>query len=129
MVVDSPPGMIRPSRPLRCSGKRTSDVSTLRRLSIAICSAKSPCKARTPIFIFVHYVIARSIATKQSHRLDIEIATPPFAARNDMVVTTTLVPRSSPPQASVRCSVLPLAHRDPCSLQQEYVHPENASQL
>src|SRR5918996_493153 len=48
-VVDSPPGMTRPSRPSSCSGLRTSTTSAPRRRSIAACSRKLPWTARTPI--------------------------------------------------------------------------------
>src|SRR5262245_20707828 len=48
-VVDSPPGMTRPSRPSRCSGLRTSTTSAPSARSIAACSRKLPCTARTPI--------------------------------------------------------------------------------
>src|SRR5919198_1404944 len=48
-VVDSPPGTMRPSRPSRCSGLRTSTTSAPRRRSIAACSRKLPWTARTPI--------------------------------------------------------------------------------
>src|SRR5664280_3899319 len=51
MVVDSPPGMIKPSSPDRCAGRRTSAVCTPKRLSMARCSEKSPWMAKTPIFI------------------------------------------------------------------------------
>src|SRR5919204_2338306 len=50
-VVDSPPGMINPSRPSSCPGLRTSTASTPRRRSTAACSRKFPCTARTPILI------------------------------------------------------------------------------
>ncbi|MCK7526818.1 MAG: hypothetical protein MZV64_59085 [Ignavibacteriales bacterium] len=47
IVVDSPPGMISPSSPSRCSGRRTSTrFHTQAACSMAICSAKSPCRAR-----------------------------------------------------------------------------------
>ena len=49
-VVDSPPGTTRPARPASCSGFRTSTGSAPRRVSIAACSRKFPCTARTPIF-------------------------------------------------------------------------------
>src|SRR3954454_15419546 len=48
-VVDSPPGMTRPSRSSSCSGLRTSTTSAPSRRSIAACSRKFPCTARTPI--------------------------------------------------------------------------------
>src|SRR5690554_1445558 len=51
MVVDSPPGIISPSRPSRCSGRRTSTASTPMRRSMAMCSMKAPCNAKTPILI------------------------------------------------------------------------------
>src|SRR5213596_3374753 len=47
-VVDSPPGTTRPSSP---SGLRTSTASAPSRRSIAACSRKFPCRARTPIFM------------------------------------------------------------------------------
>src|SRR5881398_1841176 len=50
-VVDSPPGITSPSRPCNCSGLRTSTASAPSRRSIAACSRKFPCTARTPIFI------------------------------------------------------------------------------
>src|SRR2546423_14029222 len=49
-VVDSPPGMTRPSSPSSCSGLRTSTGSAPRRRSMAACSRKFPWRARTPIF-------------------------------------------------------------------------------
>src|SRR3954470_11168355 len=48
-AVDSPPGTTRPSSPSSCSGLRTSTASAPRRRSIAACSRKFPCRARTPI--------------------------------------------------------------------------------
>ena len=48
-AVDSPPGMTSPSSPSSCSGLRTSTTSAPRRRSIAACSRKFPCTARTPI--------------------------------------------------------------------------------
>ena len=50
-VVDSPPGITSPSSPSSCSGLRTSTGSAPRRRSIAACSRKFPCTARTPIFM------------------------------------------------------------------------------
>src|SRR4051794_22063453 len=51
MVVLSPPGTIRPSRPSRSRGVRTSRTWTdgSARRSIEACSAKSPWTASTPI--------------------------------------------------------------------------------
>src|SRR5438552_4159534 len=55
-VVDSPPGITRPSRPSSSSGFRTSTTSTAgppssaQRWSALTCRAKSPCSAKTPIF-------------------------------------------------------------------------------
>src|SRR5918995_1210423 len=48
-VVDSPPGMTRPSSPSSCSGLRTSTASAPSRRNIATCSRKLPWRARTPI--------------------------------------------------------------------------------
>src|SRR5438128_553413 len=42
--------MTRPSSPSSCSGLRTSTTSAPSARSIAACSRKLPCKARTPIF-------------------------------------------------------------------------------
>src|SRR5918997_1752581 len=53
IAVDSPPGMTRPSSPSSSSGLRTSTTSAPRRRSIAACSRKLPCTARTPILIGV----------------------------------------------------------------------------
>src|SRR5262245_1737104 len=50
-VVDSPPGTTSPSSPLSCSGLRTSTGSAPSRRSIAACSRKFPCRARTPILM------------------------------------------------------------------------------
>src|SRR3954454_23315788 len=50
-VVDSPPGMTRPSSPSSCPGFRTSTTSTPRRRSTAACSRTFPCRARTPILM------------------------------------------------------------------------------
>src|SRR6188508_54275 len=50
-VVDSPPGITSPSRPASSSGFRTSTGSAPRRRSIAACSRKFPCTARTPILM------------------------------------------------------------------------------
>src|SRR5918992_148539 len=49
IAVDSPPGMTRPSSPSSSSGLRTSTASAPSRRSIAACSRKLPCTARTPI--------------------------------------------------------------------------------
>src|SRR6186997_3317719 len=51
VALDSPPGMIRPSSPSSCSGLRTSTGSAPSRRSIAACSRKFPCTARTPILM------------------------------------------------------------------------------
>src|SRR5579862_6025167 len=48
-VVDSPPGMTRPSSPASSSALRTSTTSTPSPRSICACSRKLPCTARTPI--------------------------------------------------------------------------------
>src|SRR5829696_8860189 len=48
IVVDSPPGMMIPTRPSRSSTVLTSTGSTPSPLSICACSLKSPCKASTP---------------------------------------------------------------------------------
>src|SRR5262245_175931 len=50
-VVDSPPGTTSPSSPSSCSGFRTSRGSAPSCRSIAACSRKFPCRARTPIFM------------------------------------------------------------------------------
>src|SRR5689334_15430247 len=47
-VVDSPPGTTSPSSPSNSSGFRTSTASAPSRRSIAACSRKFPCTARTP---------------------------------------------------------------------------------
>src|SRR3954463_3479276 len=57
-VVDSPPGTTRPSSPSSCSGFRTSTASAPRRRSIAACSRKFPCTARTPILTGLILVFA-----------------------------------------------------------------------
>src|ERR1044072_7314485 len=49
IVVLSPPGITRPSRPSRSSGVRTSHASAPSSRSIAACASKPPCIARTPI--------------------------------------------------------------------------------
>src|SRR5438270_4814097 len=49
MVVDSPPGMTRPSSPSRSAGTRTSSTSAPSRSRTPVCAAKSPWRARTPI--------------------------------------------------------------------------------
>src|SRR3982751_6875401 len=48
-VVDSPPGITRPSSPASCSGLRTSVTSAPSARSTFACSRKFPCTARTPI--------------------------------------------------------------------------------
>src|SRR5213595_1663621 len=48
-VVDSPPGMMSPPTPDSSSGFLTRTASTPTRASAFACSAKSPCRARTPI--------------------------------------------------------------------------------
>src|SRR5919199_1570255 len=64
IAVDSPPGITSPSRLASCSGRRTSTTSAPRRRSIAACSRKFPCTARTPIlatiFILVSLVRGRA---------------------------------------------------------------------
>src|ERR1044072_2989304 len=49
IVVLSPPGITRPSRPSRSSGVRTSHASAPSSRSIAACASKPPWIARTPI--------------------------------------------------------------------------------
>ena len=51
IVVDSPPGRNSASRPLRCSGTRTSTASTPSASSTSRCSRNAPCSARTPAFM------------------------------------------------------------------------------
>src|SRR5680860_195233 len=51
MVVDSPPGRNNASRPLRCSGARTSTASTPSTSSTSRCSRNAPWSASTPAFI------------------------------------------------------------------------------
>src|SRR4030042_371428 len=51
MEVLSPPGIIRPSSPSRCSGRRTGTASAFTLCRMFMCSIKAPCIARTPIFI------------------------------------------------------------------------------
>src|SRR6188472_2880650 len=49
IVVDSPPGRIRASRPTRSRGNRTSTGSAPTSRMAATCSRTAPCSARTPI--------------------------------------------------------------------------------
>jgi hypothetical protein len=51
IVVDSPPGMMRPATSSRSAGRRTGTPSTPIAASVERCSRNAPCKARTPIFI------------------------------------------------------------------------------
>src|SRR4029077_15820166 len=55
-VVLSPPGRIKPSQPMSCTGVRTSALSAPSRASIAACASKSPCTAKIPIFTHVLHV-------------------------------------------------------------------------
>ena len=48
IVVDSPPGITRPSRSSRSAGTRTSRTSAPRSRSMRLCASKSPWSARTP---------------------------------------------------------------------------------
>src|SRR5918995_1645528 len=48
IAVDSPPGITSPSRPASCAGRRTSTTSAPKPRSIAACSRKLPCTAKTP---------------------------------------------------------------------------------
>ena len=50
-VPDSPPGITRPSISSNCSGFLTSTTSAPSSSSRLRCASKSPCRARTPIFI------------------------------------------------------------------------------
>ena len=49
IVVDSPPGITRPSSPSSSSGSRTSTTSAPSRRSTCACSRNAPCRASTPI--------------------------------------------------------------------------------
>src|SRR5688500_13630946 len=49
IAVDSPPGMLNPSRSSSCSAVHTSTASAPSRRSTATCSRKFPWTARTPI--------------------------------------------------------------------------------
>src|SRR5690349_10712666 len=51
MVVLSPPGMISPSSPASCSGRRTSTASAPSSRRRWACSRKAPWRARTPILM------------------------------------------------------------------------------
>src|SRR3989344_418649 len=51
IVVLSPPGIISPSRPSRSEGRRTSFGAASIAERVCMCSLKSPCNARTPIFL------------------------------------------------------------------------------
>ena len=48
IVVDSPPGMIRPSTAASSAGRRTGTGWAPTAVSARMCSATSPCKASTP---------------------------------------------------------------------------------
>src|SRR6478735_6873999 len=49
IVVDSPPGITRPSRPSSSSGSLTSATVAPSLRSAAACSRNAPCRARTPM--------------------------------------------------------------------------------
>src|SRR5262249_37236672 len=69
-VVDSPPGMMSPSTSPSSAGLRTSTASTPHRASAFAWSAKSPCRASTPMRV------ARPDVFIDSPRLRLRLALP-----------------------------------------------------
>src|SRR5271157_1914629 len=60
-VVDSPPGITRPSISSNCSGLRTSTTSAPSSSRRRRCASKSPCSARTPMFIRTLFAVRYSL--------------------------------------------------------------------
>src|SRR5208283_1435389 len=70
-VVDSPPGITRPSISSNCSSLRTSTTSAPSSSRRRWCAAKSPCSARTPIFISQHSAFSRQLSATSFRQTEV----------------------------------------------------------
>src|SRR5215218_8207470 len=70
IVVDSPPGITRPSRPSRSAGTRTSRTSAPSSRSIRACAAKPPWRASTPISTGLPAALGEQLVLAERARLE-----------------------------------------------------------
>src|SRR4051812_6421223 len=70
IVVLSPPGMTRPSRPARSSGTRTSDTSAPSWRRVRAWASKSPWTARTPTRSSGSAVLEQGVGCRQVGNLE-----------------------------------------------------------